>query len=297
MTHEPARSIDVLADPSGCFTMVALDQRESLRTLVAGNGSPASVADDTLYRLKMDAVAALAPHASALLLDRLYAVDPAHPLALPDSCRLILAADHLVQEQGGVVTDTALDPEVTPDFARSVGAHALKLLVIWAQDGSRGKRDELVGRFGELCRDAGLPGIVEGVVRNRSGVWSDPSERNSALVAAAEEFGASEPDLYKAEIPATVPGDPGAVVACARQITEALSCRWVVLSSGVPAERFPAGVAAACEGGASGFLAGRAIWADAVTADDPSRALQEVSVTRLVELTETVHRLAGAAAG
>ncbi|MHB1534512.1 MAG: hypothetical protein ACYC1D_07875, partial [Acidimicrobiales bacterium] len=51
---------------------------------------------------------------------------------------------------------------------------------------------------------------------------------------------------------------------------------------------FSRAVVAACRGGASGFLAGRAIWADAIAAGDYATALTNVSVPRLQILAELV---------
>jgi sulfofructosephosphate aldolase len=71
------------------------------------------------------------------------------------------------------------------------------------------------------------------------------------------------------------------ITAVAARVTAVLDCPWVVLSSGVTADDFPAAVQACEAGGADGFLAGRAIWADAVSADDPAEFLRTVSAARL----------------
>ena len=63
---------------------------------------------------------------------------------------------------------------------------------------------------------------------------------------------------------------------------------WVVLSQGVDPDRFPAAVEAACRGGASGCLAGRALWSAAVGDDDPAPAVRTVSAPRLDELGRIV---------
>jgi sulfofructosephosphate aldolase len=73
-------------------------------------------------------------------------------------------------------------------------------------------------------------------------------------------------------------------------MTQVVRIPWVVLSTGVPDERFPELVAAACRGGASGFLAGRAIWSRAVAATDAAstRALLAGSVRDLDRLAAIV---------
>jgi sulfofructosephosphate aldolase len=58
----------------------------------------------------------------------------------------------------------------------------------------------------------------------------------------------------------------------------------------VPPDEFPLAVEHACKGGASGFLAGRALWTKTLDADDPTELLRTQSVPRLNELIEIVDR-------
>jgi sulfofructosephosphate aldolase len=83
--------------------MVAMDQRESLRTMLREHGHDAS--DERVRRFKTAVARELAPHASGFLIDRAE-VDAVAPL-VPHG--LILAVDRLVQEEGGIVEDTSLD--------------------------------------------------------------------------------------------------------------------------------------------------------------------------------------------
>jgi tagatose 1,6-diphosphate aldolase len=52
---------------------------------------------------------------------------------------------------------------------------------------------------------------------------------------------------------------------------------WVILSAGVGYENFRTQVEIACRAGASGYLAGRSIWRDAVSTHDP--AARDAAVT------------------
>jgi sulfofructosephosphate aldolase len=63
-----------------------------------------------------------------------------------------------------------------------------------------------------------------------------------------------------------------------------------VLSQGVDPERYPMAVEAACRGGASGMLAGRAVWTATLGAADPTQLLREHSVPRLQQLGAIVDR-------
>jgi len=82
-------------------------------------------------------------------------------------------------------------------------------------------------------------------------------------------------------------GDPDAISERCAEMTASLPCPWVVLSSGVSIARFAGAVERACMGGASGFLAGRAVWRDALS-EDPDASLRQRSVPRLQQLAAIV---------
>jgi sulfofructosephosphate aldolase len=275
--HSAVPTIDALRDKRGRFSMLAIDQRESMRQMIARAAGRDSASDDELVAFKLAVSRTLSPYASATLLDHTYG-----SLAAEASvCPVILAADILHQDvPGGPVTRAELDPVVDAALVEQVGAIALKMLVPWLPD----KRDAAVSlsaQFMDLCRSLGMLGIVEGVVRPADiATWSH-AKLNDALVTAAQDLAPTLPDLYKAEVPQFGVGDPISIVETARRITESVDCPWVVLSSGVTADNFPAAVKLSIEGGASGFLAGRAIWADAIAAPNPEAFLASESSVRL----------------
>jgi sulfofructosephosphate aldolase len=263
-------TLDALARDSGTFLMVAMDQRESLRTMLAQHGHDAT--DERIGRFKAAVARELAPYASGLLIDKQH-VDVVEPL-VPHG--LILAVDKLQQEPGQIVEDTALDEDVTPP-SRVV---ALKLLVIWRDDDRRARRREMSERFSAFAHERGLLSVLEPVVRS--------DNREEAIVEAARELGPTGCDLYKCEVPTHGTGSDDEITRWSREIDAVVPCPWVVLSQGVDAGRFPTAVAAACRGGASGMLAGRAVWTATLGADDPTELLREHSVPRLKELGEIV---------
>lgn len=272
-----ATSIDDLRDSRGRFSMLAIDQRGSLRNMMANRAGGRPVNDDQLVAFKLAVARNLSGLASAILVDRALGLEAAHAA----ECPVILAADSLTSSvPGGPVDRAELDPHVTPEVATEFGASALKQLVPWTPE-TRDAAVRLSERFMALCHASGLPGIVEGVIRPTDiDSWSD-ADRDEAIVMAARDLSAAQPDMYKAEVPSYGRGDLETVAANAARITEVLDCPWVVLSSGVAVADFPAAVEACREGGASGFLAGRAIWADAVDAQDPTDFLKTVSAGRL----------------
>jgi sulfofructosephosphate aldolase len=275
-------TLDALARPSGTFVMVAMDQRESLRTMLAQHHEDAD--DARMARFKLAVARELSPYASGFLIDRGPAYRPIVRDALvAPSCGLILAVDALEQPPGGVVEDTTLDEGADVVGAVRDGVCALKLLVIWRDDARRGERVATARRFVDLARAHGLLSVLEPVVRGPAGF-----DREAAIVEAAAELGQVGCDLYKCEVPTHGAGEPDEITAWSRRVDAALPCPWVVLSQGVDPARYPLAVEAACRGGASGLLAGRAVWTATLAADDPTQLLREHSVPRLERLAAIV---------
>jgi sulfofructosephosphate aldolase len=278
-----------LARPSETFAMVAIDQRESLRAMLAADDDPGLILDEALVGFKREVMAALGSRASAILLDRPLGLPALESLAAPPACGLILAADVLDQSPGGPIRRVTLDREA-PVAAQRIGAVALKMLVPWRPSESPADRAALVESFTALCRKAGLLALVEALVSDdgtRSAEWNG----TEGILAAAEEMAGLDFDLYKAQVPTFGRGEAQTIRDLAARITATIGRPWVVLSNGVPAERFEHGVRAACMGGASGFLAGRAIWTSALDAADRLSHLADVSAGRLERLGDLVDTL------
>jgi len=249
----------------------------------AAGAEPRSVPDEELARFKTNGMQALSGRASGILVDRLYGASHGRPRELSPGCAFILAADELDQPRGGPVVGTRLDPAVSAGYLRSVHADAAKLLVLWSADRGRNRRARMVSEFLGVCAEAGTPGIVEGVVHDPH---ADGGSLDEAIVAAARELGSLGPALYKCEVPTLGRGGPEQIERLSRLITSSLPCPWVVLSSRVDPPRLPDAVAAACRGGASGFLAGRGIWADVVGAADLDAAFAGSAMERLDHLSQ-----------
>ncbi len=280
-------TLDAIARPSGALAMVAMDQRESLRHMfdLAGAGRPA---DEVLIDFKVAVAETLGPLASGFLADRQFGFDRVRS-ALSPSSGLILAADSLTQEEGGPVEETGLDEAVLAPDVDLGGVVALKLLLIWRRDERREARVELARRFIDVSAERGLLSVLEPVVRATpaevdAGTW----DADAAIVEAAEELSALRPSLYKVQVPLGGKGDSAEQEAASARLGEVIRTPWVVLSQGVDREHFAGAVRAACRGGASGFLAGRALWSDVVGAPDVRGSLREVSVPRLERLGELV---------
>lgn len=277
-----------LVRPSGAFAMLALDQRESMRSMF-GETQATPVSDLQIVDFKLAALRALTPYASAVLIDRPFAWDRAiSERAVAPTCGLIAAADHFISGRGELITDVVIDKDFSPAKIIADGGVAMKLLVIWRPDETAEKRVALVDDFVGRCRAHGLVSIVEPVSRKphdgRS--W----DLKDGILAAAQELGNRGADLYKSEVPRHARGAEAEVRRECAALTRAIQSQWVVLSSGVTPDEFPNAVEWACREGASGFLAGRAVWRGVIGEADVEQALKRDAIPRLQKLCDVVDR-------
>lgn len=285
-TASTTPDLSVLTRPSGAFAMLAVDQREAMRAMFAEH-SDGPVTDEQVTAFKLAATRILTPYASAVLLDKQFVLDRAiEEAAVAEDCALIAAADEFVPSSEELVADVRIDAAVDPAHYRRKGARALKLLVIYRPDGEPAARIGLVEEFLDLCRSNGLISIIEPV--SRAPLAGSDWDWNGGVLAAARELGGLGADLYKAEMPLRGEGTEAEVRAGCAAITETVTSPWVVLSSGVHRDKFPEAVSLACAEGASGFLAGRAVWSGCIGAPDPVRALEDDAVRRLETLCAAV---------
>ncbi|NDL60517.1 hypothetical protein F7O44_25900 [Phytoactinopolyspora sp. XMNu-373] len=279
-------SLETLARPRGGLAMVAMDQRESLRAMFEQvTGDRPSTSELTEFKLAV--ARELGPCASGFLIDRELGFDAVRTQGvLPGSCGLILAVDALEQSVGGPVEETRLDPDAVAAAGGFDGVAAIKLLVIWRRDSLREQRVRLARDFIELARKHGVLSVLEPVVRATPAEAERGWDLNTAIREAAAELSALRPSLYKAQVPSAGRGELAELEDECRALDESVIGPWVVLSQGVQLERFPDAVAAACRAGASGFLAGRALWSDVV--GRPLVELEQRSLPRLRHLVDVV---------
>lgn len=275
-----------IARASGTFAMVAVDQREALRGMFAAHQSD-PVPDSMLAQFKVDVAEVLSPYGSALLVDEQFGLKPIMDAGvLNPNCGLIVAMDELIGPPGGAAVDTEIDHTVDPQRVKEIGGAALKLLIFYRPDDDPETRNKLAIEFVSACEKVGLPSVLEIICR--PGKDAAAFNREQALIDAAAEAAAWNPSLYKAEVPYYGKGDPSLITEASKKISDAIGAPWVVLSNGVAAEDFADAVKASCLGGASGFLAGRAIWADVVGLPNYKAELVNRSIARLTNLCEIV---------
>lgn len=283
-------TIKDIARKSGGFAMLAVDQREAMRLMFAEAGIKTPIKDQVLTDFKVNAAKVLSPYASAILVDKQFCYDEIiKQKVINKNCSLIVAADEFIPGNGIPVDKVRIDKKIDAQQVKKDGAKALKLLILWRQDEDPQERLQMVSDFNKICHDAGLVSIIEPVVRPpRVG---DKFDREKSIIDAAKELGDCGADLYKVEMPLFGKGESADLLRAAQKLNEQINMPWVILSSGVDANLFARSVRIAMNAGASGFLAGRAVWASVIGLPDTDLMLKDISAPRLQHLGTIVDEM------
>jgi tagatose 1,6-diphosphate aldolase len=270
-----------LADQHGRFKMTAIDQRPPIINLVKERRQVDIAPYGDVVAVKQALADALGPLSSAILIDPDYGY-PHLIDRLPPRQGVIHTLEDYTFESTAEGRRSAEIPDWSVAKIKRAGGDAVKLLVWYRPDADiavRRHQEALVRRSGEACRRYDLPFVLEMLLyplagdRGRGGdPLADAEARAELVLASAQTFAAPDyaVDLFKLEsplAPAAVPDPADASAPAVRaaqerfdRLGEAVGRPWVMLSAGAGKEPFRRVLTYAYRAGASGFLAGRAIW-------------------------------------
>jgi tagatose 1,6-diphosphate aldolase len=288
------RGLAACASASGKFAVLALDHRQNLRNEIRP-GDPDSVSYDEMVEFKRAVVRALAPMATATLLDpELGAAQCIADGSLPASAGLLVA----IEATGYGGPSTARISRVLDGWsvekAKRMGASAAKLLVYYHPDAENAAAQErLVADVASRCHDADLALFVEPLSFSLvDGTRLTGAARRRVVIETARRLTTIGGDVLKAEFPydAAVT-DRGMWREACEELDAASALPWVLLSGGVDEATFEAQVSTACAAGASGVLVGRSIWAEGAIMGPAERDVflattGRAKLRRIVDLVE-----------
>ncbi|GAA4710143.1 hypothetical protein [Phytohabitans rumicis] len=282
-------TLDQIANEAGTFAILAMDQRGTLRKMLDKAGQPS--ADQDLSDFKVDVIGALSPFASGVLTDVEYGVGPVRAAAaLDERAGLLISSERSPQPTwNGEQRTEYSSAERGPDFVAENGGVALKFLVRWRPDRPAGADEPDLAREAldavraviADCRRAGMPSVIEPLVTLLPG--DDPAQKHRLVIRSAELLAELGPDLLKLEWPGDAQG-------CAEVSKVCGAVPWALLSAGVAYEEFVQRVLTAMDAGATGYIAGRAFWGEAVnlTGDERRRFLRTTAVDRMAALNAAI---------
>ena len=294
-------NLNALSNKDGIIAAAAMDQRGSLRKMIAqGKDVPQEqVSDDMLKEFKAVVSKVLTPHASAILLDTEYGLPAAEVRA--KNAGLLLA----YEESGYDNTKPGRLPDLLPDLSakriRDFGANAVKVLLYYTpfeKAEINNIKHAFIERVGAECETYEIPFFLEFVGYDAQGGDEKAIEyakkKPDVVIGSMQEFGKPQykVDVLKVEVPINqnfVEGSSGFKGQAAYSRQQALDLfrkaadvaqkPFIYLSAGVGNAEFVESLTMAGEAGTdySGVLCGRATWKNGVSvyAKKGAKALED----------------------
>ena len=269
----------------GCFGVLAIDHRDSLRAVLAPDDQDSVHADD-ITDLKRELVGALAAGATGVMLEPEYSIPQLLDGTLPAGVGFTAA----LEAQGYAADPEAAVTQIlagwSVEAAAACGAAAAKLLVFYRPDRAEhaAAQERVAAEILAECRRVGIPLVLEPLFYG----LDDPGARRAIVIETVERFAAMDPHLLKLPFPVDPSHEPdgGVWAAACTEVTKRCHMPWTLLSGGGSFESYRDQVAAAVAAGCSGFMAGRALWGEAALALPTERPgiISDLVAPRLAEL-------------
>ncbi|WP_131114204.1 tagatose-bisphosphate aldolase [Lichenihabitans psoromatis] len=292
MTTAEYRGYQQICGPDGAMMVIAADQRGGMRKIMAASpAEEAGISEATLGETKADITKFLASQASCVLLDPVCAV----PHVVNDG---VLARDTALLiglDASGFDTtpegyrNSKLVPGIDARRVRALGGTGGKIMVYLRAD-----RPEADTRNIAILRECiadfareDLLLVVEFLTYDLPG--ESKSDYQAAFPGLIEAGTRICLDLGSKVLKLPYPGTEA---ACANITAMCGDVPWAVLSAGVDHETFVGQVEIAIRNGASGVIAGRALWKDCISLDRAvtQHRLTTIAVPRLQQIQSVVKR-------
>jgi tagatose-1,6-bisphosphate aldolase len=290
------RGLQQCASSRGTFTCLALDHRQNLRRSLNPD-DPNSIPNSALTDFKLEVCAALAKHATAILLDPEYSAAQAIANgSVPGDVGLVVA----VESTGYTGSPTARQSQILPGWnvekAKRMGASAIKLLVYYHPESpTAADIESFVRQIAEDCKKHDLALMLEPLSYSMNENKTLTSvEKRYIVVETAKRLTPLGVDLLKAEFPMNrSETDQNRWREACEELSSVSQVPWIILSAAVDYEVYVNQVAVACKAGASGVAVGRAVWKEAVELKKKERDifLSTIAVERLAKLKSLCYAL------
>lgn len=270
-----------MADAAGRFKMTAVDQRPPIKNPIAAHYGSDEAPYDDVARFKALLTEILQDESSAMLLDPHYAIPRGIGHLSPAKGLIVTLEDSLFEETGGGRLSSEIDDWSVAKIKR-MGGDAVKVLAWYRPDAGasvNAHQQDFVKRIGEACGRYDIPFLFELLVyplasdaHQTKDYVELQGKKADDVLASVEEFAGADygVDVFKLESPVNGGDVPGVgnegwedVQAVFDEMGRLAGRPWVMLSAGAGKPQFRNILTHALRAGASGYLAGRAIWLDA----------------------------------
>ncbi|WP_454703029.1 tagatose 1,6-diphosphate aldolase [Agrobacterium burrii] len=294
-----------LSDDNGRFKMLAMDQTGPIVNPIKQKRGVEVAPFSDISAVKGMLAKHLAPHTSAVL------VDPPFGYAsaigdIPPRTGLILATEWAtwVVTEGGRKSSNI--PQWDAGEIRRIGGDAVKVNLWFRSDVTdevRAHQLAYLNSVKQACNESDIVFLLEFLIYPFP--QEDPNlvvkDRTRMVLEALRDSDVMDPDgvdVYKLEAPIhvhNVPDPDGPEAAGIQKLFDEMAANlkrpWVLLSAGAGPEDFLKKLVYAYRAGASGYLAGRAIWAGAFDKFPDMAAMESELVNSAVPFMHRVNEL------
>ena len=265
-----------MADANGRFKMTAVDQRPPIKGPIAKHLGVDEAPWGQVARFKRLLIETLQDASSAMLLDPHFAVPAGIDAFSPTKGLIVTLEDSMFDDTPQGRRSSQIDDWSVGKIKR-MGGDAVKVLAWYRPDAGadicRAQQD-FTKAIGEACARYDIPFLFELLVYPLAGDADQTKEyvemsgkRSDQVLASVEAFAHADygVDVFKLESPVNAAEADGSarVQALFDEMGRLAGRPWVMLSAGAGKPEFKAVLDHAYKAGASGYLAGRAIWLDA----------------------------------
>ena len=264
-----------MADDKGLFKMTAVDQRPPIKRPIARHHGVAEAPWQAVADFKTLLIETLQGQSSAMLLDPHYAIPRGIGKLSPAKGLIVTLEDSVFEETPDGRLSSEIDDWSVAKIKR-MGGDAVKVLAWYRPDApehNRQKQKDFTKRIGEACARYDIPFLFELLVyplasdaHQTTDYIEMTGKRTDHVLQSVADFAAPEfgIDVFKLESPVAARDVPeGAdrdVQAAFDEMGRLAGRPWVMLSAGAGKAEFRNILSHAYRAGASGYLAGRAIW-------------------------------------
>lgn len=286
-----------MANADGYFMITAVDQRPPITAPIAKYHGAKKAPYAEVARFKALLIETLQNDSSAMLLDPHFAIPRGLKYFSPQNGLIVTLEDSLFRDGGKGRFSCAIDDWSVAKIKR-MGGDAVKVLAWYRPDADEAinrHQQNFVRKIGEACAHYDIPFLFELLVfplNEDAGQTREYVEmagkKADHVLASVREFAKPEYgiDVFKLESPVAsgrVPGVEGEnwkeTQAVFDEMGRLAGRPWVMLSAGAGKDDFRRILTHAYMAGASGYLAGRAIWLDAFQKFPDWRAIRRELIT------------------
>ncbi len=276
-----------LSDKKGVFLMTAVDQRPPIKRPIANFLKKSEAPWKEVANFKKILIDNLQEESSALLLDPYYALPISMDILNPRKGLIVTLEDSIFEERTGGRISKSID-NWSVSKIKKMGADAVKVLAWYRPDADKKiieAQKDYVKKIGEECAKYDILFLFELLVypflkdNNHTNEYLEmKNKKTDHVLQSIQEFSKKEygVDVFKLESPVNARNICDDDLKSFIEMDRLAGRPWVMLSAGAGKEEFKKVLALSFQAGCSGFLAGRAIWLEALSKYPDWKAINSI---------------------